>query len=281
MSENLRSPRAIATATRRHFLNAAGVTATAALGACGPAAAPAPPPPAPAGGGRPAWERDWDDLVAAAKREGKLSILTGAGTGYRTALSAFEAAFPGIAIEHEGPGSMGPFSQKIIQERKAGVFDREVAQIPIITALTVLKPEGVWAPLRPALLRPDVLDDAGWQSGFNSGWLDNEKKLAYGWAREKYSGMFRNADLMPDGAVTSLKDLLDPKWTGKFIFGEPYSYGGTYPMATAMRLNQGNDTLKRLFVDQAPVSSRDFRQIAEGIVRAHLRLRHHLAPVHR
>ena len=267
MPENSNSAPYTSSLTRRGFMNATGMAAAAAAVACGPAAAPAPPSPAPAGGQRTAWEREWDELIAAAKRDGKLSVVTGAGPGYRTALNAFEAAFPGIQIEHEGPGSMGPFSQKIIQERKAGVFDRDIAQIPIITALTILKPAGVWAALRPAIMRPDVLDDAGWQGGFDYGWLDSEKKLGYGWAQEKYSGMFRNADLMPDGAVTSVRQLLDPKWKGKFIFGEPYSYGGTYPMATALRLSQGNDSLKRLFVDQAPISSRDFRQIAEGIVR--------------
>src|SRR5438477_1250630 len=99
---------------RRAFIRSAG--AGVALAACAPTA-PAPlRQTAPATG--MGWEKQWEDLVAAARAEGKVSVLTLVGAGYRRAMDAFEGAFPGVTVEHEAPASMGPFSQKIIQERK-------------------------------------------------------------------------------------------------------------------------------------------------------------------
>src|SRR5437870_1953451 len=115
--------------SRRKFLSvAAGAAGVAALAGCAPAAAPAPAGSGPAGqpagstppaAGQASQDKAWADLVSAAKAEGSLQILTLAGTTYRNGVAAFQAAFPEIKVEHEGVASMGPFSQKLIQERAA------------------------------------------------------------------------------------------------------------------------------------------------------------------
>ncbi|MEK7216870.1 MAG: ABC transporter substrate-binding protein, partial [Chloroflexota bacterium] len=102
---------------------------------------------------------------------------------------------------------------------------------------------------------------------FDFGWLDTDRQLTYGFQLDRYAGLFRNTDLVPDGQIKSLEDLLDPKWKGKFIFGEPWSYGPSYRIATALRLKRGDDIVKRLYVDQQPAVARDIRQVAEGVVR--------------
>ncbi len=253
--------------SRRGFVRATVTTSAAALAlSCAPAAAPPPATSAPAAS-PVAWEKTWSDLVAAAKVEGALSVLTLAGNSYRQGVAAFQAAYPEIKVDHEGPASMGPFSQKIIQERAAGIFSRDVAQISSPTALSVLKPEKVWAPVKPALVRPDILEDKNWVGGFDFGWLDADRQLAYGFQLERFAGLFRNTDLVADGQVTSLDDLLNPKWKGKFIFGEPWSYGPSYRIATALRLKRGDDAVKRLYVDQQPAVARDIRQVAQAVVR--------------
>ena len=259
--------------SRRRFVTSSASTAAIALAvSCVPAAAPpaTAPPAAPSSASATptaAWEKTWADLVAAAKAEGALSVLTLTGNSYREGVGAFQATYPEIKVEHEGPASMGPFSQKIIQERAAGVFSRDVAQISTPTALSVLKPEKVWAPIKGTLVRPDILEDKNWVGGFDFGWLDTDRQLAYGFQLDRYAGLFRNTDLVPDGAIKSLDDLLDLKWKGKFIFGEPWSYGPSYRIATALRLNRGDDIVKRLYVDQQPAVARDIRQVAEGVVR--------------
>lgn len=69
--------------TRRGFLAGTGGVFAAA---CAPAASPGQQGEPTGLAGRAAWEGEWNQLVAAAKREGKLVIQTRAETGYRKAL---------------------------------------------------------------------------------------------------------------------------------------------------------------------------------------------------
>src|SRR5438093_13265549 len=97
---------------RRGFF---GATGAAAAAACAPAATPATAPQGqPAG--KAAWETEWDQLVAAAKAEGQLAVLTLAGSGYRRALDVFDQSF-GIAVEHQAFASAALFTPRMLQER--------------------------------------------------------------------------------------------------------------------------------------------------------------------
>src|SRR5688572_18815305 len=49
--------------------------------------------------GRP-WGERWESLIAAAAREGTLSLLTVAGDGYRTLVQRFERTFPNVRVQH-------------------------------------------------------------------------------------------------------------------------------------------------------------------------------------
>ena len=139
----------------------------------------------------------------------------------------------------------------------------------LITASTIalprLRPEGVLDPLKPVLFHPDVLADNAWQGGFEAGWLDNTKNLGYA-ISETVLLMAVNTDLVKEGEIRTVKDLLDPKWKGKAIYQDVRS-GLTFAVMTAVRVGQGEDVLRRLIVDQEPAFSRDVRQIVEAMVR--------------
>jgi ABC-type glycerol-3-phosphate transport system substrate-binding protein len=111
---------------------------------------------------------DWPATVAAAKKEGKVVVNTFPGDGYKRALKSFGQAYPDIKIEHTGLHSQD-FSPRIMQERQANLFTWDVALIPTSTALQVLRPAGVWEPVRPAIVLPEAKDDAGWDGGFERG----------------------------------------------------------------------------------------------------------------
>src|SRR5437660_757281 len=91
--------------SRRDFAGRSALAAGAlAAASCAPSAAP-PAAPAPAASSAPvaqpaAWEKQWTDLIAAAKQEGKLVLVTSIGATYRAAVDAFQEAFPGIEVEH-------------------------------------------------------------------------------------------------------------------------------------------------------------------------------------
>ena len=72
---------------------------------------------------------------------------------------------------------------------------------------------------------------------------------------------------MKDEQIKGLTDLLNPKWKGKLLLPDVRTMGDAFWPMTSARLNLGDDIIKKLFVDQEPVLSRDTRQIAEFMVR--------------
>ncbi|HEV8615469.1 MAG TPA: extracellular solute-binding protein [Methylomirabilota bacterium] len=210
---------------------------------------------------------DWPQTVAAAKKEGKVVVNTFPGDVYKRALKAFTQAYPDIKLEHTGLHS-ADFAPRIVQERQANLFTWDVALIPTSTALQVLRPAGVWDPVRPAIVLPEVKDDAGWEGGFERGFsLVKDRALCYGFVAQRGGGVTINTDMVNEDQVRGLKDLLDPRWKGKLLMPDVRVMGDTFWPMTAARLNLGDDIIKKLFVDQEPVLSRDNRQVAEFMVR--------------
>ena len=238
---------------RRTFLRAAALTAAALASRARPAlAAPAP---------------EWRDVVAAAQKEGKVAVNTFPGEGFNRALKPFAQAYPEIKLEQTNLHSQD-FAPRILQERKAGVYTWDVTTIPTSTALQVLRPAGVWDPIRPAILLPEAKDDAGWDGGFERGFsVVKDRELTYGFAANRGGGVTINTDLVKEDQLRAFADLMDPRWKGKLLLPDVRVMGDTFWPMTAVRLAMGDDVIKRLFVDQEPVLSRDSRQVAEFMVR--------------
>ncbi len=256
--------------TRRAFLEAAALSGTSLAAACAPGAStPTPSPGASEGVREAGWEAEWQTLVAAAKQEGKLVAVTIAGAAAeRQLLERFQDAFPGITAEQSSVASINIWGPKALQERQAGIYTWDVQWGGGVTAnLGTYKPQGVYQPIRPFLMRPDVLDDTAWIGGFEEGFPDEEKQWAFGFTLSKGGGVYINTDLVSAAELRSVRDLLDPRWKGRMVWADPRNYGAGYWAATAMRLAIGNDSMRQMFVDQEPVLSRDARQIAEFIAR--------------
>ncbi len=246
---------------RRSFLAVTAVCAGAA--ACAPAAPPVQPQQSQSGG--TGWEREWNDLVSAAKQEGKLVINTGLGTGYRKACDAFEAAF-GITVDQQGLNA-SQFTPRVIQERAAGVYTWDI----IVTTNGInpfkMREAGVFEPTRPALFRPDVVDDKNWRDGFETGFLDDDKKWGYAGFQTKSRYLWINSEQVKDREIKQVPDLLDPRWKGKILSSDPRSGGGGFFPATVMRLAYGDDIIKRLWKDQEVTLGRENRTMTEQMVR--------------
>ena len=209
---------------------------------------------------------DWPQVIAAAKKEGKVVVNTFPGDGYKRALKAFTQAYPDIKLEHTSLHSQD-FAPRILQERQASLYTWDVATIPTSTALQVLRPAGVWDPVRPAIVLPEVTDDGGWEGGYERGFaVVKDRALAYGFCAVRGSGITINTDLVKD-EPKGLTDLLNPKWKGKLLLPDVRTMGDSFWAMTSARLNLGDDIIKKLFVDQEPALSRDTRQIAEFMVR--------------
>ncbi len=254
---------------RRAFLRVGGLATAGAAAACAPAAAPAAPPAGGAGSqgaAKAAWEKDWDDLVAAAKKEGALALVTTIGNPFKDAVAAFEQAFPGIAVEHTQLIA-SQFSPRVIQERKGNVYTYDVIASTYGTIPLTLIPAGVMDPIRPLITRPDVLDDKNWQGGFEKGFLDNDKKWGYGGFNEVFQAIWVNSDIIKEGEIKTFDDLLNPKYKGKIISGDPRNHGGGWWPFTTLRLKRGEEAARRYYVGQEPILSRDQRQMMDFVIK--------------
>ena len=141
---------------------------------------------------------EWPQILAGAKKEGKVVVNTFPGDGYKRALKAFTQAYPDIKLEHTSLHSQD-FAPRILQERQANLYTWDVVAIPTSTALQVLRPAGVWDPIRPAIVLPEAKDDAGWEGGFERGFaVVKDRALTYGFVANRGGGISVNTDLVKD-----------------------------------------------------------------------------------
>jgi iron(III) transport system substrate-binding protein len=207
----------------------------------------------------------WEPIVAAARKEGKVAVNTFTGQGYARVFKLFTQAYPEIKLDHTNLES-ADFAPRLIQERRAGVYTWDVTTIPTSTALQVMKQAGAWDPIRPALVAPEVRNDASWRGGFEAGFLDRDK-LCYGFTLVRSLGVFVNTDQVKPGELRSVTDLLAPRWKGKLVISDPRTIGSTFWPLTIARLKLGDAIMKQLLIDQEPVLSRDRNQLSEFMVR--------------
>ena len=202
------------------------------------------------------WQREWDALAAAATQEGHLSLLTVAGRGYRALIDQFELTFPGITVDHLAESSADTWLTQLRQSRlrtpaRASAFDVALGVQPD-RALTDGLRDGLWAPLKPLLFRPDVLDASAWRDGFDARFLDRAGTHCLAWSRQIFHAYAINTDLVPETAIRSVQDLLDPRWKGKIISPDP-RLGMGLLSAAGVAHHWGNGLLRQLVVDQRPV----------------------------
>ena len=220
--------------------------APAAAPTTAPAAPAAAPTTAPAAQTKPAaaptGDADWQKVVDDAKKEGHLLVATYAGTGYRKVMDAFEAAYPGIKVDQTPfQSSSRDFFPRYFQERQAGLYQWDIIMVPATEPIVQAIGPGAIDPIRPLIVRPDVLDDKAWLDGFEGGFLDKGKQFDYAITRSRSQSLWIDTNQVKDGEVTSYKSLLDPKWKGKILAGDLRTKGSGFWPATTLRLKTGND----------------------------------------
>ncbi len=242
--------------------------------ACGGGTTPAakvPPPTQPAQQAAkpagPAWQARWDTVVKAAKQEGKVLVYTSANPATRQALAAgFEKKF-GIAAEFIA-GREEEFSQKILSERRAGLFLGDILIGGPSGVFRTLKPEKVLQDVSALLILPEVTDPNLWH-GKALPILDQEKQI-FSFVSQAATLTAVNTDLVKDNDIKSYKDILDPRWKGKIIMDDPTVAGAasswTQMMLAIYGPQDGRQFLENL-LKQSPVLLRDKRLVVESLAR--------------
>jgi iron(III) transport system substrate-binding protein len=215
---------------------------------------------------KPAWQVEWEQTTIAAKKEGVVAVTGAAGPEARQGLvDPFQKKY-GIPVEFFGAEGRA-LSPKILAERGANLFSWDVYVHGTTTGLNVMIPKAVFAPLEPFLILPDVKNPKTWLGG-GLEFVDAGRRLAVT-TRSHRATLYLNPKMAKPDEFKSYKDLLDPKWKGKFIIDDPRRAGPGQATFTffMMHPDLGADFI-RAIARQEPVILRDYVQevdfIAQG-----------------
>jgi ABC-type Fe3+ transport system substrate-binding protein len=206
---------------------------------------------------------DWDMLVDAAKKEGKVSLSIPASAELRKQLEDQFKKRYGVEVEvFTGRGSAAV--RRMADEFKAGVrhFDLHIGGSSSI--VSGMLDEGILDPIEPWLALPEVKDPKQWWGGHL--WVDNAKRFVYMFQAYLSEVIWYNSELVKANEIRSFDDFLNPKWKGKIGYLDPRTPGAGDSTWAFMWRVKGEDYLKKL-VAQDLYLGRDQRQLAESLAK--------------
>jgi ABC-type Fe3+ transport system substrate-binding protein len=206
---------------------------------------------------------DWESTLAAAKKEGKVSVITDVTATLRDALTLEFQKKYGISVELFG-SSGREVPPRVAAERKAGQYLWDIYIHGSTTALQSMIPMGAFDPLEPALILPDVKDPKTWRGGAIE-FLD-PGKLVMVMTPFHRGTIFYNSKLVNAREFTSHKDLLNPKWKGKLVLDDPRRGGPGVATFTFFYLHPelGPDFVRALGKQQMTIL-RDYAQEVDAV----------------
>ena len=209
---------------------------------------------------------DWEKLVDAARKEGKVTVSIPASAELKRQIEEqFKKRF-GIEVEtFTARGSTGV--RRMADEFKAGVrhFDLHIGGSSSI--ISGMLDEGILDPIEPWLALPEVKDPKQWWGGHL--WVDNAKRFVYTFQAYLSEVIWYNTELVKPAEIRSLDDFLNPKWKGKIGYLDPRTPGAGDSTWSFMWRVKGEEYLKRL-VAQDLYLGRDQRILAENLARGRI-----------
>jgi iron(III) transport system substrate-binding protein len=200
----------------------------------------------------------WDALVAAAEKEGALAIAGPSGRAWREELQRFEKSYPAIKLSITALAGRD-FWPRLLKEREAGQYLWDL-RIGGADALSYrLLHMGVFAPSRPLLMLPDLLEDKTWLGGLDGIFLDNAHRFIIGFAVYETQAIYYNQRLLPDAAGLPLETLNEPRYAGKLSMADPRG-GASLNTLSVLDRAYGDGFVETLMVRQKPVITREPRQ---------------------
>jgi iron(III) transport system substrate-binding protein len=221
--------------------------------------------PSPALAQQKGWEKEWNETLAAAKKEGRVTVAGSPDPVMRNEIiPKFTSRF-GIQVEFIA-GRASQYIGKVQTERSAGIYSVDIFMTGVDSTVNTLYPGKLIDPLRPLMLLPEVLDPSKWKTG-KLWFIDPEQSFVLRVFRSLSGLFFYNADHVKDEEMRSSKDLLNPKWRGKISTDDPMVAGTGAANAAMLYVELGGEFVKRLYIDQKPVFSRERRQYTDWLAR--------------
>lgn len=217
------------------------------------------------------WKAEWDKVVAAAKKEGRVVVAESGGAGAETRrlyTDGFQKQFPEIRVDLTVSGGEGSIAPRMLTERKAGRFEWDVLTGGTTTPIEYLLPAGVLDPIRPALILPEVTDPSKW-FGRQIDFADraaNHVLVFGGYVKPPFAF---NSKLLSKKDIDSYWDLLDPKWKGKTVLHDPRRPGSGLAAVTFWYGwgEKGKEFVRRYLTEQDVKLTGNYRQQLEWLAR--------------
>jgi iron(III) transport system substrate-binding protein len=237
------------------------------LGCSTPAPTGAPPVPSAAPAADvPAWQREWESVLAEARKEGEVIVWGDAGDDARRhQKEAFEAAYPGIKVTHFSAPTQTERDSRFLQEREAGIAKVDVMISGSAGVNARVKPTGALQDVRPFLILPEVTDPKNWMDG-EIIWVDEEQQYMLMSEATVNSAVAIN-EAVGANEIQSWWDLLNPKFKGKIVMTDPRQSGGGFSRTIFFFYTPelGPEFVRRFYSESGVTFSSDTRQNIEWV----------------
>ncbi len=208
----------------------------------------------------------WDRVVADAHTEGTIVIDNGSGAAGQSVLDAFQAKYPWLQVQATALQA-SQFTPRVLTEQRNGLYAWDMLMGAGFNQTDQsLVPAGAVGDVRPYLanLPADVKDDSKWAGGF--AWYRSDTSpdslvtdLAATW------GVYVNREQIPADQLSSITQLTDPKFKGKFVIYNPSSSGAGSQTLANILSHTDEAFVNKILIDQAPAFTADNNQAAQFV----------------
>ncbi|HEY7167279.1 MAG TPA: hypothetical protein VIB79_22140 [Candidatus Binatia bacterium] len=204
------------------------------------------------------WRKDWEQVIARAKREGQLSLYGGMEISHPDITAAFNKEFPFIKISSVS-GRGADILTRIVSERRAGKYLADLAASGP-NGPRMLYLNKMLDPIAPTFILPEVTDTSKWYGG-KHWYADPENKYIFIFEGSTEStGISINTKSTSTEEISSYWDLLQPKWKGKVLSLDPRVGMPTQVLILYHRAGLGAEFVRRFYTETDITLFRDRRQ---------------------
>ena len=205
-------------------------------------------------------DKEWNAIVEAAKKEGKVVVAGSPDPGHaQRSHSQIQRA-----LRHS-PSSSSPAARvKSLRGSKPSAARVSTASMFFSPGQTppptTLYGEKMIDPLKPLLIMPEVIDGTKWKQG-KIWFADPEERFVVRAFSSVATLLFINTDQVKPEEMRTAKDLLNPKWRGKISTEDPTTTGSGANCAARFYHDLGEDFVSKLYIEQKTVRTRERRQM--------------------